>query len=83
LKEQALITGLMVSATKANGKIARCKALENYRGQMESNMLASLAMISSKARANISSTMEKFMSEDGMKESSMARGNLSQETKSR
>lgn len=40
-------------------------------------------MISFRAKANISSTMEKFMSGDGMKESSMVRGNLSRGTKSR
>jgi hypothetical protein len=73
----------MVSVTKANGKTARCKDLENFLGQMESSMSASSAMTSFKARANTSSTMEKFTLEDGMKENSMARGNLSLETKSK
>jgi hypothetical protein len=83
LKEQALTIGQMENATKANGKIARCKVLESFHGQMELSMLDNSAMTNFKDRVNINSMMARSMSEVGMKESNMVKENSFLEIKLR
>lgn len=61
MKEQALTIGQMENATKANGKIVKCKDSVNSHGQMVLSMWANLATTNFKVKDNTNLMTEKFM----------------------